>query len=66
MGAAFGDEDNPCAFHDSDTWLVVDAALAIVAGMATIVLVVLRHPFKIVGFGILLAVVGTILGWWAP
>jgi hypothetical protein len=67
LSAGFHDTgENPCEFHDSDSWLLVDALLAILAGVATILLVLVRHPFRLVGFAILLAVVGTVAGWWVP
>jgi hypothetical protein len=61
-----GTNDNPCEFHDSDSWLLVDALLTILAGFVTILFVLLRHPFRLVGFAVLLATVGTIAGWWVP
>ncbi len=59
-------DPNPCEFHGSDSWLLVDAVVAIFTGVATIALVVLRHPYKILSFAIFLAVLGTILHWWTP
>ena len=59
-------DTSPCDFHTSDTWVVVDALIAIVTALATIGVVLLRHPFRVLSIVILVATIGTILGWWVP
>jgi hypothetical protein len=59
-------DPNPCEFHTSDTWVVVDALIAIVTALATIFVVAIRHPFRILSMVILIATIGTIAGWWTP
>ena len=61
----YGDTE-PCEFHQSDGWLMVDALISILAGFATIVLVLFRHPFKLLGAFIVIGVIGTLIGWWTP
>lgn len=55
-----------CEFHNSDGWLIVDALISIFTGFATIVLVVLRHLVRVLFVVVLIAVIGTIAGWWTP
>lgn len=55
-----------CEVHGSDAWLVVDALVSILAGLVTILLVVLRHAIRILFWLIVVAVVGTVAGWWVP
>jgi hypothetical protein len=50
----------------SDRWGLLDAVVAIVMGVWTILAVVFRHAFTILAAVVVLAVVGTILGWWTP
>jgi hypothetical protein len=59
-------DPNLCQFHSSDTWVVVDALIAIVTALATIFVVAIRHPFRIISIAILIATIGTIAGWWTP
>jgi len=58
--------EGPCELEHSDSWLLVDALLTILAGVATILFVLARHPFRLVGIALLIAVVGTVAGWWVP
>jgi hypothetical protein len=60
------DDFDPCEFHSSDGWVLVEALITILTGVATILLVVVRHPFRFLAFVILIAVIGTITGWWTP
>ena len=60
------DDLNPCEFHTSDGWVLVDAMLAILTGVATIVLVVFRRPLRIFFLVVAIATIGAIAGWWAP
>lgn len=55
-----------CEFHSSDTWLLVDALISIFAGVATILLVALRHILRIMVVVVIVAVIGTAAGWWVP
>ena len=55
-----------CEFHSSDAWLLVDAMISIFAGVATILLVALRHLVRIVLVVAVIAVIGTVAGWWVP
>ena len=74
MNPAFDREFEPglhtdprlCEFHSSDAWLLVDACISILAGLATILLVALRHALKILMVLIAIAVIGTLAGWWVP
>ena len=55
-----------CEFHTSDGWLVVDALISILTGVATIVLVALRHLLRIAVVVVAIAMIGTVAGWWVP
>jgi hypothetical protein len=72
MGPGPHDGLDPGELHSSDGWVLVDAVITIFTGVATILLVVLRHPFKVrhpfrlLFFAILIVIVGTIAGWWTP
>jgi hypothetical protein len=66
LGPGPHDDLDPCAFHSSDGWVLVDALITILTGVATILLVVVRHPFRFLALAILIAVIGTITGWWTP
>jgi hypothetical protein len=52
--------------HTPYRWGLLDAVVAIVLGVTTILLLALRHPFRNLALIVLIAVVGTITGWWAP
>jgi hypothetical protein len=66
LGPGPHDGLNPCDFHSSDGWVLVDAVITVFSGMATILLVALRHPFKLLLFAILIVIIGTITGWLTP
>lgn len=48
----------------SDTWLLVDAIITILTALLTIVVLVMRHPFTVLGGFIVMGVVGAIADWW--
>jgi hypothetical protein len=53
-----------CAFHASDTWLLVDAILTMLAAVITIAVLALRHPLTVVTAAMVVMIVGAITGWW--
>lgn len=55
-----------CELHSSDAWLLVDALISILVGLATILLVALRHALRILLALVVIAVIGTLAGWWVP
>ena len=52
--------------HGTDDWVLLDGVVAIVMGVTAIVRVVLRHAVGMLLLAILIAVIGTIAGWWMP
>jgi hypothetical protein len=35
-------------------------------GLTTILVLVFRHPFRLMSLVVIVAMVGTVAGWWAP
>jgi hypothetical protein len=52
--------------HTPYRWGLLDAVVAIVLGLTTILLLVFRHPFRLMSLVIIVAMVGTVAGWWTP
>lgn len=52
--------ESPCE-HRSDLEVLGEALIAIVAGLMTILLIFLRHPFRIL---LALVIIGIFTGWW--
>jgi len=50
-------------YRSSDTWLLVDAIITLLAAIITIVVIILRHPFILLAGLIMLGVVAALAGW---
>lgn len=61
--APYGDPDLSSEDR-TDGDLFVDALLTILAGLAMIVMVVLRHPVRLAYLLVIVTTIGAIAGWW--
>lgn len=48
----------------SDAWLLADAVFTVIAAAVTIVVLVVRHPFMVLGTVLVARLIGGLAGWW--